>query len=282
MMEIAIRSAFLNCGQNCVSAERFYIHESLYDRFVAEAKKRTSALRVGYTCPPNDRKDGTIVRDCDVGAMTMKPQVAHVQRLVDDAIANGAKLICGGKQRIDAEFPDGLYFEPTVLADVTHNIRIANEEVFGPVMTIMKFKTEEEVIRLANCTEYGLSSSIFTRDLAYVVIFTLLIASALTYLCDDGMPINSRGQRVASKMHAGMCSINDWGINHTIQSLPFGGVKRSGFGAFNGKEGLRGFSLARATVCDRFPVRLWVLLHHVILCFTLIITTLMSCCIYVI
>lgn len=153
-----------------------------------------------------------------------------VESLIADALSKGAKLLHGGSRFVSTSAPNGLFFTPTILANVTHQMRIANEEVFGPVMTIMKFDTEQQVIEMANCTDYGLGSSIFTTDY-------------------------QKADRVASQLVTGMTSVNDFGMVPMVQSLPFGGVKHSGFGAFNGSEGLRGFSRAQAIVNDRFGVR---------------------------
>jgi len=222
-LDIAIRGAFINCGQNCISAERIYVQSGVHDRFVEEIVKRVRTLSMGASsCKPDGRR-------CDFGAITMPAQVKNYESLIDDAVQKGAKLLHGGVTYTDGDATGkGVYFKPTILSDVTHKMRIANEEAFGPIMSIFKFDSEEEVIEQANCTNFGLGSCVFTRSLA-------------------------RAERVTSQLETGMTSINDFGMVPMVQSLPFGGVKHSGFGAFNGREGLIGFSRTHAVVTDRFP-----------------------------
>src|SRR5690606_18874468 len=148
----------------------------------------------------------------DVGARTMPAQVEIVERLVQDAIDKGARVIAGGgraKQKSSKHF-----FEPTILADVTDEMRIMHEETFGPVMVIRRVADEAEAIAIANATEYGLSSSVFSTD-------------------------HARAKRIADQIVAGSTCINDWALMYMVQELPFGGVKGSGFGRLNGREGLR-------------------------------------------
>lgn len=222
-VDIAIRGAFINCGQNCISAERFYVQAGVYDKFVAEVKKRLAKLELGASSIAGAR--------CDFGAITMAQQVNVFSKLIKDAVSKGATLEMGGEAYSDAaRTGKGCFFRPTVLSGVTHAMEIANEEAFGPVMSIIKFSTEEEVIKMANCTQYGLGSSVFTTDY-------------------------TKAERVTSQLVTGMTTVNDFGMVPMVQSLPFGGVKHSGFGAFNGAEGLRGFSRTHAVVTDRFPMR---------------------------
>ena len=133
---------FGNCGQNCIGIERMYVYEPLYDKFVARITEAASNLN--QACPLNDV-------DVDAGAMTMPAQIDIVDELVQDAVSKGARLMCGGKRR--AGLP-GFFYEPTVLADVTHDMRIANEEVFGPVMSIFRVSGgDAECIRMVNSTQ---------------------------------------------------------------------------------------------------------------------------------
>jgi acyl-CoA reductase-like NAD-dependent aldehyde dehydrogenase len=222
-VDIAIRGAFINCGQNCISAERFYVQSGVYDRFVAEIKKRLSTLEQGASSIDGQR--------CDFGAITMEPQIKVFSELITDAVNKGAKLEMGGARFTDEKRAGkGCFWQPTLLTGVTHAMRIANEEAFGPVMSVIKFTTEAEVVKMANCTEFGLGSSVFTTDYA-------------------------KAERITSQLYTGMTTVNDFGMVPMVQSLPFGGVRSSGFGAFNGAEGLRGFSRTHAVVTDRFPVR---------------------------
>lgn len=227
MVDVALRGAFINCGQNCVSAERFYVQAGIYDKFLDAVVRKLQQTRQGPSILPAERANAdATARVCDFGAMTMPLQVKIVEELVEDAKRKGARVLFGGKR---GECKNGaLYFEPTVLADVTHDMKIANEECFGPVMTVIKFHSEEEVIRMANCTRYGLGGSVFTTDYR-------------------------KAQRVTSALETGMVTINDFGLLATVQSLPFGGVKHSGFGCFGGYEGLRAFCYRKAVMTDRFP-----------------------------
>ncbi len=216
--DAAMLGVFTACGQMCVGAERIYVFDSVYDEFIARVCGRVEALRQG---PP-------LRGEFDVGAMTMPRQIEIIQRLVDDAVAKGARLLTGGKR--NEGLPEGSYYEPTILVDVDHRMRITQEEQFGPVMVIVRVQDEEEAITLANDCPYGLGSSIFTRD-------------------------RRRADRIAARLQTGMAVVNDYGLAYMMQDLPFGGVKISGVGKINGREGLRACCNAKAVVRDRIPVR---------------------------
>ncbi|HXG28833.1 MAG TPA: aldehyde dehydrogenase family protein [Nevskiales bacterium] len=221
-LEHAVHSAlggcFINLGQNCIAAERILLLDGIYDRFVAEVTRHAAQLRQGVPTAP-----GTL----DVGAMTSPLQVKIVDELVRDALAHGARALVGGRK------PDGPgnFYPPTVLADVTPDMRIANEEVFGPVMLLMRVQDDEHAIRLANATAFGLQSSVLSRDAA-------------------------RAERIAARLEAGATCINDFGLCYLNQDLPFGGVKHSGFGRMNGRDGLRAYTNAKAVLGDRLPFRI--------------------------
>lgn len=223
-MEKAIHSAlggcFINLGQNCVASERIICYEAVYDEFVARIGEMTRAFRQGV---PTAEGKGSV----DVGAMVTPQQVAIVDRLVQDAVSKGAKLIAGGK-RPEAV---GNYYPPTILTDVTPEMAIFHEEIFGPVMVIYKVKGEQEAIALANVLDLGLHSSIITGNRA-------------------------TGDRIASQLQAGATCINDFGMCYMNQDLPFGGVKYSGFGRMCGRDGLRGYTNQKAVLADRFPIEI--------------------------
>eukprot|EP00730_Choanoeca_flexa_P009643 TRINITY_DN12733_c0_g1_i1.p1 TRINITY_DN12733_c0_g1~~TRINITY_DN12733_c0_g1_i1.p1 ORF type:complete len:614 (+),score=136.64 TRINITY_DN12733_c0_g1_i1:56-1897(+) len=215
---LALRGTFQNCGQNCIGLERMVIHSGIYDRFVSTLTPKVQALTQG--CP--------LQGDADCGAMTMGSVAAEkIEALVQKAVQQGAKCVAGGRVNRLEGSPGG-FMQPTLLVDVTPEMDIAQHEVFGPVMVMMKAKDDEDALRIANSVEYGLGSSVFSKD--YV-----------------------RAERIASRMVTGMCNINDYGVNYLCQSLPFGGVNISGFDRFAGVEGLRGCCLTRSITSDKFP-----------------------------
>ncbi|MFN7951440.1 MAG: aldehyde dehydrogenase family protein [bacterium] len=213
----AIGGAFVSCGQNCIAPERILVFDSVYEAFEKRVVEIVGAFRQG---PP---LAGAIV---DVGAMTMPAQVDIVEKLVNDALAKGARAVVGGKRR---SIGGGRYFEPTVLSGVTPDMAIFQEETFGPVLALVRVRDEEEAIRVANGTEFGLSSAVFSRDRA-------------------------RAERIGARLVAGSTNINDFGLHYMAQELPFGGVKASGFGRLNGREGLRACTNPKAVLTDRFPI----------------------------
>ncbi|KEG14892.1 aldehyde dehydrogenase [Trypanosoma grayi] len=212
VVPIIMRGTYQNCGQNCVGLERVLVQESIHDRLVAELEKKVRTLTQGPA------SQGVY----DMGAMTMgEASVKTIQRLIDNSVKAGATVLCGGKAGQN-------FFPPTIITNVTPETPIAREEVFGPVLVVMKFKTDEEAVELVNACDYGLGSSVFSRDIA-------------------------RATRIADQLRTGMTNINDFGINYLCQSLPFGGVKISGFDRFAGREGLRGNCVVRASTTDRIP-----------------------------
>jgi acyl-CoA reductase-like NAD-dependent aldehyde dehydrogenase len=215
----AMLGVFTACGQMCVAAERLYVFDGIYDAFVHKVTEAASKLRQG---PPTRDAGG----EFDVGAMTMPRQLDIIERQVADAVAKGARAVVGGKRNDTLR---GQFFQPTVLVDVTHDMAIAREETFGPVMTIIRVRDEAEAIRLANDCAYGLGSSVFTRD-------------------------SARGERIAKQISAGMTVVNDYGLAYMMQSAPFGGVGISGFGRINGREGLRECCNVKTVVTDKLPI----------------------------
>ena len=224
-MDSSMLGVFTAAGQMCVGVERVYVMDAVHDAFVAGVLERVTKLRQG---PP----EGPLV---DLGATTMPRQLDIIQDLVDDAVKKGARALIGGKRRAEGV---GTYYEPTILVDVDHSMRITQEEVFGPVMVIMRVRDEADAIAKANDCPYGLGSSVFTKDLA-------------------------RGERIARRIRAGMSVINDYGLAYMMQSLPFGGTKISGIGKINGPEGLRACCNIKAVVNDRFPFGKAVAIHPI-------------------
>ena len=210
--------AFANSGQTCASVERVYVHESVANPFVEKVVALARKLRQGE---PNQY-------DVDVGAMTTQTQVEIVRRHLEDARQRGAKILTGGEIQVT---PDGARFvQPTVLTDTTPEMAIVREETFGPMLPIMTYRTEEEAVRLANDSTYGLSAYVFTKDRA-------------------------RAERIANQLAAGTVMHNDTLYTHAAPETPWGGVKSSGLGRVHGKHGLRDFCEIRHVNLERlgFP-----------------------------
>lgn len=200
----AVWGAFTNCGQVCASIERCYVHESLYERFVNRVVEKTKALKLGpYTDP-----------EAQVGPMVSPGQLQIVEEQVNDAVKRGAKVLAGGRNREDL---GGLYYEPTVLVDVDHSMKVMREETFGPVLPVMKFKTDEEAVALANDTVYGLTASVWGRD-------------------------PRRARRVAERIEAGTVCVNDHAYTYGAVETPWQGLKESGIGVSHSARGLHEFT----------------------------------------
>ncbi len=201
----AVWGAFFNCGQVCASVQRLYVDRTLADRFTSRFVEATKALRVGV------RNAGEFA--IDIGSLTSEAQLKIVEDLVEDARAKGAKVLTGGRRR---EGLKGFFYEPTIVADPPKDARIWREEVFGPVVALSTFESEDEAVRLANDTQFGLMASVWTRDIA-------------------------RGEQIARQIRSGTVVVNDHAMTHGIPEVPWGGVKESGVGRTHGKEGLLEF-----------------------------------------
>ncbi|MEK7556700.1 MAG: aldehyde dehydrogenase family protein, partial [Patescibacteria group bacterium] len=204
-------SRFGNCGQACDALKRLIVHESRFDEVVNRFKEYLEARKVG---DPQDEST-------EVGPLVAKRQLRLLAAQVRDAIRKGAGVATGGKA------PKGLkgaYFLPTLLTAVTPNMRVWQEEVFGPVLPVVSFKTEEEAIQLANDTKYGLGSYIFTKD-------------------------KDRAARVAGMLEAGMVSVNN--VTYLQPSSPFGGYKQSGIGREHGKFGFSDVSQVKVVATEK-------------------------------
>lgn len=207
-----IWGAFTNAGQSCTSIERCYVQESIYDRFVDEVKKITDRLRI---TDPEQSRTG---HGFDVGCMTAGFQLEKVEHQLKDALGKGAKILTGGERTGNT-----LIMPPTVVVDVNEDMELIRKETFGPVLPIIKFKTEEEVIRMANDTEYGLGASVWSKDL-------------------------KRAERVARALKVGNVAINNHMLTEANPALPFGGKKNSGFGRYKGDWGLITFSNIKSVI----------------------------------
>lgn len=211
----ALWGGMLNSGQTCTSVERIYVQEAVYEPFLASLKEKMEGLRTLERHPA-----GADEAELDMGCMTTDFQVKTVQEQVADALAQGARLLTGGRCA-----PGTRMFAPTLLADVTPAMRVAREESFGPVVAVARFGTEAEAIALANDSPFGLSASVWTRDKA-------------------------RALRVARALDTGNVSINSALATQGNSALPFGGVKESGFGRYKGSFGLHSFCNIKSVLID--------------------------------
>jgi acyl-CoA reductase-like NAD-dependent aldehyde dehydrogenase len=210
----AVYSSMNNSGQICISIERVYVEEPVYDEFVSKVVEKARALRQG---PPGG--PGSV----ELGAMTFAPQVELVDAHVKDAVAKGAKVMTGGAPGAGP----GNFYPPTVLVDVDHTMRCMTEETFGPLLPIMKVADAEEAVRLANDSVYGLQSAVFTRDL-------------------------DKGEEIGARLQAGACCINDAQVNFMAFEAPMGGWKSSGVGSRHGAGGIRKYCRQQTMLVNRF------------------------------
>jgi acyl-CoA reductase-like NAD-dependent aldehyde dehydrogenase len=208
--------ALMNSGQVCTSIERVYIEEPVYQTFVDKVVQKVQSLRQG---PSNE--------EVELGSMSSEEQFNKVSSQVAEAVTRGAKVLTGGG--FNPKF-SGFYYEPTVLVNVNHEMAVAREETFGPVIPIIKVRDAEEAIRLANDSPYGLDACIFTRD-------------------------KQKALQMADRLHTGTVCINDGLVNYIIPDTPMGGVKDSGYGRRHGPEGIRKYCYQKTLVIDRFGLK---------------------------
>jgi len=213
-IEGAVWGGFANAGQTCAGIERVYVQRDVSERFIAGVVTGARRLRVG---------DPTLW-DTEIGPMVSRDQYELVRELVDDAVASGASMLCGGLVDGPAGCEAGAYYAPTVLTGVTHDMRIMREEIFGPVLPIIVVDSEQEAIALANDSTFGLGASVWTSD-------------------------RGKGERIAGELEAGMVWINDHMFSHGACQCPWGGVKDSGVGRTHSKFGLY--------ECVNIKLRVW-------------------------
>jgi acyl-CoA reductase-like NAD-dependent aldehyde dehydrogenase len=211
----AVWGAFVNAGQTCLSVERCYVHRSLYEAFLSACAEKAKKLCVGHGLDPKT----------DVGPMIHEHQLRIAETHVEDAVARGARVMAGGSRLPEL---GKNFYKPTVLAEVTHEMRIMQEETFGPVLPVMAFDSDEEVVRLANDSEYGLAASVWTRN-------------------------SERGERLARRIQAGTVMVNDVVSCYGISEAPHGGVKSSGVGRSHGRFGLEEMVRLKYLDSDRMP-----------------------------
>jgi acyl-CoA reductase-like NAD-dependent aldehyde dehydrogenase len=206
--------AFYNTGQTCMSVERVYVVESVYDDFVREALAQTQGYTVGYSPDVNNQYH--------IGPLTFERQVSIIEDHLQDALEKGARIVAGGRRQ-------GLFMEPTVVVDVDHSMKLMREETFGPILPIMKVRDETEAIWLANDSDYGLSACVWSNDL-------------------------ERARRVAGQLEVGSVNINDAISHYPVSLLPFGGVKQSGSARTHGEDEVMQFTQARSFAIGRPPL----------------------------
>lgn len=220
----AVWGAFLNAGQSCIAVERCYVDEQVADRFLELVVQHTAELSQGLANDPNATVDVSV--DHDVGPLLTAGQYHRVAELVADAVERGATVLVGGLPEKHAN----LCFPPTVLSDVDHNMRLMNEETFGPVLPVMRVAHMDEAVELANDSRYGLSASIWSADVY-------------------------RARWMASRLRVGGVVINDCLLHFAVAELPFGGRGESGIGRTHGREGLHEFCTTQTITQHRFGPR---------------------------
>jgi succinate-semialdehyde dehydrogenase/glutarate-semialdehyde dehydrogenase len=204
----------MNTGHYCCGTERIYVVAEVYDEFLRLVMEKGKDLRQGSEHGWNE----------DIGAVFWDRQMAIIEAHVEDARAKGANILMGGQRNPDLP---GLYYEPTVITEVDNSMDIKQFETFGPILCIQKVASEEEALRLANDSEFGLNGNVWTQD-------------------------KEKGYEMACAIDTGACSVNDMAVSYGVPAAPFGGKKNSGLGQVNGKKGIRGYTHEMPIVIDKF------------------------------
>ncbi|MDX2421045.1 MAG: betaine-aldehyde dehydrogenase [Amphritea sp.] len=209
----AMLANFYTQGEVCTNGTRVFVHDSIYDEFVQKVAERTERMIIG---DPTDL-------NTQVGALISTDHMEKVLGFISAAKAAGARLVCGGERATENGLEKGCFVKPTVFADCTDEMPNVKEEIFGPVMSILRFSGEDEVIQRANDTEYGLAAGVFSTDF-------------------------SRAHRVIARLQAGICWINTWGASPA--EMPVGGYKQSGVGRENGIETLNHYTQVKSVYVE--------------------------------
>ncbi|MGW8557010.1 succinic semialdehyde dehydrogenase [Streptomyces tubercidicus] len=210
----AVRGCFASAGQLCISIERLYVHESIADDFLQRFAARTKAMRLG----------NSLAYGADMGSLVGERQLEAVTRHVDEAVAKGATLVAGGRPRPDI---GPLFYEPTILDGVQAPMAVCDEETFGPVVSIYRFRDEDEAVALANATPYGLNASVWTKD-------------------------GRRGRAVAARLRTGTVNVNEsYAAGYASVQAPMGGMGDSGLGRRHGSEGILKYTEAQTVAHQR-------------------------------
>jgi aminomuconate-semialdehyde/2-hydroxymuconate-6-semialdehyde dehydrogenase len=209
MLTTTMRSSFANQGQICLCGSRIFVQRGIYEKFKSAFVEKVRKAKVSFPTDP----------DAHLGAIVSQPHMEKVLSYIELAKEEGGSVLAGGHQVIlDAPYNNGFYIAPTVIEGLDYTCRTNQEEIFGPVVTITPFDTEEEALKMANSTEYGLSATIWTNDL-------------------------KRAHRMADRVHAGIVWLNSWLVRDL--RTPFGGIRSSGVGREGGWEALRFFTEAK-------------------------------------
>ena len=214
MLSVTLKSSFANQGQICLCGSRIFVEKSIYSKFKEDFVSKAKELKVG---DPFDE-------DTNIGALVSKPHLEKVRSYIDLAKEEGSKILCGGNTVTVEGSENGYYLEPTVIEVNNNDCRVNQEEIFGPIVTIMPFDTEEEALQMANNVKYGLSATIWTNNL-------------------------DRTMRLSKQIEAGIVWVNTW-LNRDLRT-PFGGVKNSGVGREGGFEALKFFTEAK-NICIKY------------------------------
>jgi len=214
MLAVTVKSSFSNQGQICLCGSRIFVEKTIYEKFKKDFVEKVKQLKIGD--PFN--------AETDIGALVSKPHLEKVESYIKLAEKEGGKILYGGNSVTVKNFENGYYLEPTIIEVFDNQCRVNQEEIFGPVVTIMPFETEEEVLRMANSVKYGLSATLWTSDL-------------------------NRTMRISKEIEAGIVWVNTW-LNRDLRT-PFGGMKYSGVGREGGFEALRFFTEVK-NVCIKY------------------------------
>jgi len=213
-MEQLYWARFLNCGQVCSAVKRLFVERSAYEKVLQKYVDRLKSVKIGDPSQENT----------DFGPLVFPEQVKKLEEVISDAVSKGAKIEIGGKRLSGDQFSKGNYFEPTILTNVSFDMRVMKEEVFGPVLPVLPFDTEEQAIEMANNTEYGLSSEVYTTDL-------------------------QKGERVAKHLLSGVVAINT--DSYYKPMCPIGGYKKSGLGREYGRIGMQEFAQVKLVAINK-------------------------------
>lgn len=209
----AMLANFYTQGEVCTNGTRVFVHESIYDEFLAQLTARTEKLKIGDPLDP----------ETQIGALISEQHLGKVLEYIEAGKKAGARLVIGGNRVTDGELANGYFVAPTIFADCTDDMPQVRDEIFGPVMSVLKFSDEDEVIRRANDTNYGLAAGLFTQNL-------------------------SIAHRVIARLEAGICWINTWGGSPA--EMPVGGYKHSGVGRENGLETLHHYTQTKSVYIE--------------------------------